>query len=247
MARMSTEDVPPWCQPAVRASHLARRMCATVMSAEILAKYRSPQVLPLQEARLHDGESPIFAAVVARALHPRASLCLLLVQAAEDAVDDGHAVRQVQVHDALGHGFADVLEMHGLALDEAADAHYAIEALRLQETPGRERDLVGPGDVLHDDVLDTASLQRLHAPGRQGIAHHGIPPRADNRYLEARAVKNGEVQASDRLGAVRIRRVLQLALLLIGGAGHISEGRQWQRPERGARKCASGSRPGLTN
>ena len=51
---------------------------------------------------------------------------LLHVVAGEHAEDDGHLLLKVELHDALGGGLRDELEMSGLSLDDASDADDAI-------------------------------------------------------------------------------------------------------------------------
>lgn len=46
---------------------------------------------------------------------------LLVVQDGQDAKDDGCAGLELDIHQALGDGLADVLKVHGGTLDEAAD------------------------------------------------------------------------------------------------------------------------------
>lgn len=46
---------------------------------------------------------------------------LLVVQDCQDTKDDGRAGLELDVHQPLRHGLADVLKVHGGALDEAAD------------------------------------------------------------------------------------------------------------------------------
>lgn len=68
--------------------------------------------------------------VVAPAGQPRARLSLLVIEHGQDAEDDRDAEVQTNAHQALGDGVGDVLEVHGLALDQHADGDYGVEGPR---------------------------------------------------------------------------------------------------------------------
>lgn len=68
--------------------------------------------------------------VVAAFDDTRAGLGLRLAEHRQDAEDDGHARVELHAHEALGHGVCDVLEVHGLALDQHADGDEGVEGLR---------------------------------------------------------------------------------------------------------------------
>eukprot|EP00429_Kryptoperidinium_foliaceum_P066428 CAMPEP_0176074664 /NCGR_PEP_ID=MMETSP0120_2-20121206/37313_1 /TAXON_ID=160619 /ORGANISM="Kryptoperidinium foliaceum, Strain CCMP 1326" /LENGTH=210 /DNA_ID=CAMNT_0017408359 /DNA_START=38 /DNA_END=666 /DNA_ORIENTATION=- len=178
-------------------------------------KTPSLQVLLLEQARLDDCVAPVLPAVVAGSVNASARLRLLLIQTAQDAIDDGSVVLEVEIHDALRHSFADVLKMHRLALDEATDADDAVETLRLKQNLRSERDLVGAGHVLDHDVIGghTACLHSLDAPLSQGLADNGVPTGADDGDLQACAIEGGEVEAADGLRGVGVRRIVELPLL----------------------------------
>lgn len=52
---------------------------------------------------------------------------LLVVQDGQDAKDDGCTSLELDVHQALGHGLADVLKVHGGPLDKASDRDDGVE------------------------------------------------------------------------------------------------------------------------
>lgn len=54
---------------------------------------------------------------------------LVVVEAREDAEDDGRAAVELDAHERLRHGVADVLEVHRRALDEHADGDDGVERL----------------------------------------------------------------------------------------------------------------------
>lgn len=83
--------------------------------------------LPPLDAHLNRSEAPILAVVVALAVDTGAGLGLLVGQDGEHAKDDGDARVELDAHEALAGGLGDVLEVHGLALDEHADGDDGVE------------------------------------------------------------------------------------------------------------------------
>lgn len=59
--------------------------------------------------------------IVTLAINAGTSLGLFVVEDGQDAKDDGDAGVELNAHQAVGDGVGDVLEVHGLALDEDAD------------------------------------------------------------------------------------------------------------------------------
>lgn len=58
---------------------------------------------------------------------------LLVVQDGQDAKDDGCAGLELDIHQALGDGLADVLKVHGGTLDEAADGDDGVKGASASE------------------------------------------------------------------------------------------------------------------
>lgn len=81
-------------------------------------------------AQLDSGETPVLAMVVTPAREPGARLGLLVSEDGQDAENDGHAEVEADAHQALGDGVGDVLEVHGLALDQHADGDDGVEGAR---------------------------------------------------------------------------------------------------------------------
>lgn len=52
---------------------------------------------------------------------------LFVVQDGQDAKDDGCTCLELDIHQALRHGFADVLKVHGGPLDKASDSDDGVE------------------------------------------------------------------------------------------------------------------------
>lgn len=57
----------------------------------------------------------------------RSRLCLLLIQHSQQAKNERHARVELDAHQAVRDGLGDVLEVHGLALDEHADGDDGVE------------------------------------------------------------------------------------------------------------------------
>jgi len=82
--------------------------------------------LPL-DTHLDGGETPVLTVVVAPLFQAGPRPRLLLAQDRQDAEDDGDARVQGDAHQALRHAVSDVLEVHGLALDQHPDGDQGVE------------------------------------------------------------------------------------------------------------------------
>lgn len=121
-------------------------------------------------AQLDSSEAPVLAMVVAAAREPGAGLGLLVIEHGQDAEDDGHAEVEADAHEALGDGVGDVLEVHGLALDQHADGDDGVEGPRGRRGLGREggevgrrgaEEVAGAGGAARGGLLDLRG--RVHA------------------------------------------------------------------------------------
>lgn len=83
------------------------------------------------DAELDGGKAPVLAVVVAGGRQAGAGAGLVVVEDGEDAEDDGDAEVEADAHEPLRHGVGDVLEVHGLALDQHADGDDGVEGLLL--------------------------------------------------------------------------------------------------------------------
>lgn len=79
------------------------------------------------DAQFDRSKTPILAVVVATGSDTSAGLGLLVVQDGENAKDDRYTGVELYAHKAVRHSVGDVLEMHGLALDEDADGDDGVE------------------------------------------------------------------------------------------------------------------------
>ena len=77
--------------------------------------------------------------VTSRTADAGAGLGLVVVEDGQDAEDDGHAEVEADAHQAMRHGVGDVLEVHGLALDQHADGDDRVEGLLRGGRGGRGR------------------------------------------------------------------------------------------------------------
>lgn len=82
---------------------------------------------PPLDTHLHGGQAPVLAVVVGAARDAGAGLGLVLGEDGEDAEDDGDARVELHPHEAVRDRVGDVLEVHGLALDEDADGDEGVE------------------------------------------------------------------------------------------------------------------------
>ena len=65
--------------------------------------------------------------VMPLAVDARAGLGLILIEDGEDAKDDGDVGVELDAHEAVDGGVGNVLEVHGLALDEHTDGDDGVE------------------------------------------------------------------------------------------------------------------------
>ncbi len=107
---------------------------------------------------------------------------LLFVEGGQHAEDDGLTGLDVYFGDAVGYSLADVIEVWGLALDDAAQAEYGVDVLFFGLPEGAEGELEGAWYVLADDVFfpDTVFEQRLYGAAIERFRNFGIPFGHDN-------------------------------------------------------------------
>ncbi|TYZ67978.1 hypothetical protein PybrP1_011886 [[Pythium] brassicae (nom. inval.)] len=154
-----------------------------------------------QPRHLDRGLRPLHAVVVALAREPRAVFCLLLREHREHAEEHGHLRVELHAHDALGHGLTDVLEVHRVALDQAADADHGVDLLRRDHAARSERQLVRAGHLeRHDVVLGHARLEQLLL----GAAHErrddlGVPLGVHDGHAQPAAVELARAQRRERV------------------------------------------------
>lgn len=74
-----------------------------------------------------DSRGPLTVSLVVTATDSGPDQGLLFVQDGEDAKDDGCTCLELDVHQALRHGFANVLKVHGGSLDKASDSDDGVE------------------------------------------------------------------------------------------------------------------------
>lgn len=86
---------------------------------------------PFPDAQFNSGQPPILAMIMPRITllltHTRSRLRLLFIQDRQQAKDQGDAGIQLHAHQPVRDSLGDVLEVHGLALDEDADGDQGIE------------------------------------------------------------------------------------------------------------------------
>jgi hypothetical protein len=113
------------CNPSSRLRALARRDKARHVDGR-LRPLNPVVVLALAEARAREG--------------------LRLREALEHPEDDGLSLLEVEAHEALRDGLRDVLKVHRLALDEAADREDGIRT-RVERDLRAERELLRAGHL----------------------------------------------------------------------------------------------------
>ena len=101
-------------------------MCLDLLALPSLLNLAHGPVLA-PDTKLNSSQAPVLAMIVATGRDAGASLCLLVVEDSEDTEDDGDAGVELDAHQAVGDGVRDVLEVHGLALDEDTDGDYGVK------------------------------------------------------------------------------------------------------------------------
>eukprot|EP00968_Pinguiococcus_pyrenoidosus_P007024 scaffold462_cov195-Pinguiococcus_pyrenoidosus.AAC.94 len=98
---------------------------------------------------------------------------------------------QADTHQARGGRLADVLEMHGVALDQTADVDDHVHRVGQSEIPRRQRQLKSARHLRLEDVLllHAALLERFHRSVLQLGDHIVIPARRDDADAHVRSVK----------------------------------------------------------
>lgn len=122
------------------------------------------------ERHLDGSSTPVLAVVVHLALYESGSgLSLLVGETGQHSEDDRNAGLEVELHQLVGHRVADVLEVHGGALDEHTNGDHRIKRLAqclllVEEELRAVRQLEQAWDRLHHDVLllDAKFLQSGH-------------------------------------------------------------------------------------
>lgn len=132
-------------------------------------------------AQFDSSEAPVLAVVVAAAREPRARLGLLVIEHGQDAENDGHAEVEADAHQALRDGVRDVLEVHGLALDQHADGDDGVEGPRgrgrLVDREGGQVDRRGAEEVAGAGRAARGGLLDLRGRVHAGTQSHDGPGR----------------------------------------------------------------------
>lgn len=107
-------------------------MCILIPpSPSLRNRARSP--LPSLDPEFHGSGAPVLPVVVALSLTAGATTDagpregLVLIQDGQQTEDERHAVVELDAHETMRDGLGNVLEVHGLALDQDADGDEGIE------------------------------------------------------------------------------------------------------------------------
>ena len=110
---------------------------------------------------------------------------LLQVVGGEDAEDDGHLLRRVQVGATLGGAVAHIVEVRCAAADDAADHDDGVIAARARHLSSAKGQFHSAGHMSHGDVFVAFSLEQVKSALQQRACDLVIPFSADDAHGEA--------------------------------------------------------------
>ena len=137
-------------------------------------------------------------------------LDLVFRQARQYAKDDGHSCGKAGIHDSLADRVGNVLEMHGIALDQDTGADNGVDS------PGHGQELCCQGQFKgsrhggfkHVIVVHLAFLQGILNARYQIANVLFVPSRLDNANAHGRAIE-AVVKTDFGFGSLRVVRVLK--------------------------------------
>ncbi|DAZ96764.1 TPA: hypothetical protein N0F65_012341 [Lagenidium giganteum] len=144
---------------------------------------------------------PLDAVVVSILGQASAVLGLLLVEHREDTEEHRHVRVELHLHDALRHSVTDVLEVHRVALDQAANAHDRIDLLRRDHTARSVWQLVRARHFEDDNVvLLNPGLEQLALAATDKRVHDlGVPLGVHNGDAQSAPVGLAGAQSGQRV------------------------------------------------